>query len=138
MSYLDEARARAKRCKSLWNLLLIPAILGPWLALSWFTSIELGKLHRFLHPDLEFATLPNGISGILMAVAPMFAWLAPSMVIGNIMVAAIRPARRVLDAEAATVPGTDLSSSNRSLLKVSLVLTPGALLVAGLGAYTRW
>jgi hypothetical protein len=60
------------------------------------------------------------------------------MVVGNLLVTAIRPAKRVLDMEAISVPGTDRSSSNRSLLKLSLVLTPAALLVGFLGAYMAW
>jgi hypothetical protein len=138
MSYLDEARARAKRRKSLWNLLLIPAVVGPWFLLSWLSWIGLGMLHRLLHPGAQFVILPDGISGILMAIGPLFAWLVPAMVIGNLLVASIGPARRALDAEAKTVPRTDLASSNRALLKMSLVLTPPALLVSFLGAFTAW
>jgi hypothetical protein len=138
MSYMDEVRARAKRRKSPWNLLLIPAVLGPWLLLSWFSWVEFGKLHELLHPEREFVILPEGLSGILMAVAPLFAWLVPSMVVGNLLVAAIGPAKRVLDVEAKSVPGTDLSSSNRSLLRLSLVMTPAALLVGFIGACTTW
>jgi len=138
VSYFDEARTRARRRRSPWNLLLIPAVLGPWLLLSWFSAVELGKLHRFLHPGREFVILPEGGSGILMAVAPLFAWLAPSMIAGNLLATAIRPAKRVLDMEAMSVPGTDRLSSSRSLLKISLLLTPAALLVGFLGAYMAW
>ena len=35
MSYLDEARSRAKRRKSPWNILLIPAVVLPLLTLWW-------------------------------------------------------------------------------------------------------
>ena len=138
MSYFDEARARAKRRKSLWNLLLVPTVLVPWLLLSWFSWVELGKLHRLFHPGREFVIFPEGVSGILMAVTPLFAWLAPSMLVGNLVVAGIRPAKRMLSLEAASVPGTDLSSSNRSLFRLSVVLTPAALLVGVLAAYVAW
>ena len=138
MSHYDEARARAKRRKSPWNLLLIPAVLAPWSLLSWLSSLGLGKFHRLLYPGQEFVFLPEGLSGILMAVAPLFAWLVPSMIVGNLLVAAIGPAKRVLDSEAASVPGTDLSTSNRALLRVSKVATPAALLLGLLGACTAW
>ena len=135
---MDNARARAKRRRSPWNLLLIPAVVGPWLLLSWSSSVALGKLHGVLHPEREFVMLPQGLSGILMAVAPLFAWLAPSMVVGNLLVAAVGPVKRILDVEAKSVSGHDLSSSNRSLLRLSRVMTPVALLVGLLGACTAW
>ena len=135
---MDNARARAKRRRSPWNLLLIPAVVGPWLLLSWSSSVALGKLHGALHPEREFVMLPQGLSGILMAVAPLFAWLAPSMAVGNLLVAAVGPVKRILDVEAKSVPGHDLTSSNRSLLRLSRVMTPVALLVGVIGACTAW
>jgi hypothetical protein len=55
------------------------------------------------------------------------------MVVGNILVATIAPARRTLDLEAQAVPGTDLVSANRGLLKAMLVITPTGLVLAILG-----
>jgi hypothetical protein len=134
MKYLGEARARARGRKSPVNLLLIPAVMVPWFAAWWVTSLGLGKLYRWLHPAHDFTVLPEGLSGILMAVTPLFAWLTPAMVLGNLLVASIPLAKRVLDAEAAPVPGTDLMSSNRALLKIAFVLTPASLLFGLLGA----
>jgi hypothetical protein len=134
MSYFDEARARAERRKSPWNLLLIPAVVGPWVVVSALSAFELGKLHAFLHPGPALAILPRGLSGILIAVAPLFAWAAPSMIAGNFLVAAVTPARRTLEDESTSIPDGDLSSSNKGLLKASLLLAPAALLLALLGA----
>jgi len=103
--------------------MLIPAVLVPWLVMSGATS-------------LAFAS-PQTIGGILIAVAPLFAWLGPSMIVGNLLVAAIPTARRVLDAEAAPFPGTDRRSANRDLLKVSIFMTPAGLFVALLGTLAR-
>ena len=104
----------------------------------WVSVVGLGKLHGLINPGRNFAILPDTVGGILMAVAPLFAWLAPSMIIGNLLVATIPRAKRVLDVEAASVPGTDLWSSNRGLLRRSLLLTPPALLVGLFGAYMTW
>ena len=134
MSYLDEARSRAKRRKSPWNLLLIPAVLLPLSTLWWSTSAALSELYRVLHPAHQFSGLPDTAGGILMAVAPLFAWMGPAMIIGNLLVAGIPPARRILDAEAARFPGTDRRSTNRRLLRVSVYLTPAALLFGLAGA----
>lgn len=129
------AAGRARRRKSPWNLLLIPAVAGPWLAASWFSIVGLGNLHRSLHPDSSFAILPVGVSGILMAVASVFTWLAPAMILGNILVAAIPAARRALDREAASLQAADLWSANRSLLRIALIMTPAAIAVALIGAF---
>jgi hypothetical protein len=137
MSYLNEARSRAKRRKSPWNILLIPAVVLPLLTLWWSTSAALSKLYRVIHVGQQFRGLPDGIGGIIMAVAPFFAWLGPSMIIGNMLVAAISPARRVLDAEAAPFPGTDRTSANRDLLRISLLLTPAGLLLGIVGTLIK-
>ena len=138
MSYIDTARGRARRRKSPWNLLLVPAVVAPWLILSWLTSVGFGKLYGLIHPGRDFIILPQNIGGILMAVAPLFAWLGPAMVIGNLLVAAIPPVRTVLDAEARPFRGTDRRSANRDLLRVSRYMTPAALLVALIGAVMKW
>jgi hypothetical protein len=134
MGYVDEARARAKRRKSRWNFLLIPAVLLPLMVFWWATTAALGELYRVMHEGRQFTVLPDTIGGILMAVAPLFAWLAPSMILGNWFLAAIPPARRVLDAEASGFPGTDRRSAQRDLLGMSFVLTPVGLLVGLVGA----
>lgn len=138
MSYFKAARARAERRKSVWNLLLIPSFLLPWLLVWWVSVVHLGKLHRQLHPGREFVLLPEGMSGILMAIGPLLAWLAPAMIVANTLVSAIRPARRALDRDAASVPQADRSSANRALLKLSLLLTPAALLLGLIGAFAAW
>ena len=134
MGYFKEARARAQRRRSPWNLLLIPAVLGTWL-LTWLSSAwALGKLLRLARPGLEFVFLPDSGGGILMVLGLLAAWLPLAMIVGNLLVAAVPPARRALDLEASTVPGTDFSSANKDLLKVAIFLTPAGLVVALLGA----
>ena len=53
---------------------------------------------------------------------------------GNLLVAAVTPAKRALEDESKSIPDGDLSSSNRSLLKASLVVAPTALLLGLFGA----
>jgi hypothetical protein len=134
MSYLDDARARANRCKSPWNFLLIPAVLVPWGVLWWSTSAALAQVYRVVHAGQQFTGLPDSIGGIVMAVSPLFAWIAPSMILANLFVSAIPPARRALDAEAAGFPGTDRRSANRDLSRMAAVLTPLGLLIGLIGA----
>src|SRR6266571_1835818 len=134
MGYFKEAYVRAKRCRSLWNLLLIPIVVGTWLV-TWFVSVlMLGQLLRLARPDLQFILLPDTVGGILMAVGFLFAWLPLSMIVGNLLLAAVPSARRALDAEASTVPRTDLGSANKGLLKAAMFLTPAGIVVAIVGA----
>jgi len=133
MGYLDEARKRASRRKSAWNLLLIPAVSGTWLVM-WYASVQVvGQLLRFTRPGLNFVLLPDSGAGTLIGVGLLFAWLPLAMIIGNFLVATVTPARRTLNREAQAVPGTDLASATRDLLKVILVITPTGLLLVILG-----
>ena len=135
MSFFDEARARAKRRKSAWNLLLLPAGLVPWSILTWLTLRWLGDLARHFHPTRTFTVLPDTLGGILIGLASPFVWIGPAMILGNYLVAMVPPARRALDAEGATVPRADFRSANRDLLMLSLFLTPASFLLGLLGAW---
>jgi len=135
IGFFKEAYVRAKRRRSLWNLLLIPVVAGAWL-MTWLASILMvGQLIRLARPELQFILLPDTVGGILMAVGLLFAWLPLSMIVGNMLLAAIPPARRALDAEASPFSGTDLGSSNKGLLKAALFLTPVGIAIALVGAF---
>lgn len=138
MSYLDEARERAKRRKSAWNLLLLPAVIVPLGVMWWLSVVGAAKLHRVVHPQIEFILLPHTVGAIFMAIGPFFAWLAPAMIIGNFITSMICPARRALEAEAATVSGGDFRSANRGLLKSAVILAPAGILVTLLGVWLPW
>src|SRR5262245_2019559 len=124
MGYITDARTRAGRRRSLWNLLLIPCYLVPWFFLILSSTIALGNLYGLIHEVKGFRLLPDTVGGLFMAVGSLFAWLGPAMIVSNLLVASVPPARRALDREAAGVPGTDRAAANRSLLRVSCYLTP--------------
>jgi hypothetical protein len=133
MGYFEEARKRASRRRSAWNLLLIPAVLGTWAAM-WYTSVQaVGQLLRYTRPGLHFVLLPDSGGGTLIGLGLLFAWLPLAMVVSNVLVATVAPARRTLDREAQAVPVTDRVSANTRLLKVMLVITPTGLFLAILG-----
>ena len=135
MGYITSARARAGRRRSRWNLLLIPCYFVTWFALVMVSFVALGALYARMHPAVPFRILPDTVGGILMAVGSLFAWLGPAMMLANVMVASVRPARRALDHEAAAVPGTDRASANRDLGRVSRILTPIGIVVALAGMF---
>jgi len=76
--------------------------------------------------------------GTVIGLGLLFAWLPMAMIISNLLIAAVAPARRALDREAQTVPGTDLVSANRGLMRVALVITPAGLLLAVVGILVAW
>jgi uncharacterized membrane protein len=138
MGYISDARTRAGRRRSPWNLLLIPCYVVPWLLLVLGSLVVLGRLYGLIHAVRGFALLPDTVGGILMAVGSLFAWLGPAMIVANLLVAAVPRARRALDQEAALVPGTDRASANRSLLRLSSYVTPIGVAVALAGLFVPW
>lgn len=114
-------------------MLLIPVVLGTWLAI-WYASVQaVGHLLRYMHPGLQFVLLPDSVGGTLIGLGLLVAWLPLAMVISNIVIATVAPARRALDREAQAVPGTDLVSANRGLLRVMFVIMPAGFILAIIG-----
>jgi hypothetical protein len=133
MGYFEEARKRRARRRSAWNLLLIPVVLATWLTI-WYVSVRaMGQLVRQTHPGLQFVLLPDSGGGTVMGLGLLIAWLPVAMLISNLLIAAVAPARHALDREAQAVPGTDLVSANRGLMRATFVMTPAGLLVAAVG-----
>jgi hypothetical protein len=91
-----------------------------------------------IHATNPVEVLPDTIGSIFIAVGSLFAWLGPSMILANLLVAAVPAARRALDQEATGVPGTDRQSANRALFRMSRVLVPVGFLVALAGALMPW
>lgn len=138
MSYLDKALERAKRRRSAWNLLLLPAVVIPLGLLWWLSVVGVAELYRLIHPQAQFVFLPDTVGAIFMAIGPVFACLAPAMIIGNLVTFMIPAARRALEAEAVTVCGSDFRSANRGLLKGAAILTAAGILVTLLGVWLPW
>ena len=138
MGYISDARARAGRRRSPWNLLLIPCYLVPWFLLILASLAGLGRLYARVHAVGGFALVPDTVGGVLMAAGSLLAWLGPVMILANLLVASVPAARRALDQEAATVPGTDREAANRSLVRLSRYLTPAGIALALVGVVIPW
>jgi len=102
------------------------------------SAIRFGRLYARIHSLEGIRILPDTLGGILIAVGLLFAWLGPAMVIANLLVSIVSPARRALDREASTVRGTDRASANRGLLELSCYVTPAGLAVAIAGLVIPW
>jgi hypothetical protein len=119
-TWRNNARARARRRKSPWNLLLFLLMLASWGALCFLLAWLGAALHAALHPaqaPLFLSHGPNRPGPILVVLASFFGPICPCFLLANWIVRALPPARRVLDAEARTVPGASYAESRRSLLK---------------------
>ena len=138
MSYFDEARKRARRRKSPWNFLLIPAGLIPtvllWSGFVWiFRAIHIARF-----PGQDPLTGSEGFGAVLVTVIPFFAALPIGMWVGNALVWRVPAARAAFDRESELAPGTDYESAQRQLLRASTRLVPLAVALAMVGALINW
>jgi hypothetical protein len=137
LSYSESARARAKRRKSAWNLLLIPAVFGPLAFIWWISLLGLLEFHAMLTHELVLGRSP-AFPGVIVFIAPIIAGLPVAMIIGNFLVRALPPARRALDAEAAGHVGTSYFAAQRQLFRISFLLVPVAAGASLLAAAFPW
>jgi hypothetical protein len=137
MSDLDEARARAKRRKSRWNLALVPAVLLPTAAVWALAALAAERVHLHFFPD-ESLREGEGPWVVLAAVAPLFAAIAIGMLVGNTIVRRVGRACRALDREAAADPALSYRASQDALARLAVYATIASLVATLLGALMPW
>ncbi len=137
MSYLSKARERARRRKSPWNLLLIPGVTIPSLALWWIQLVLLAALHETLYPG-QVLRGAQGVGAVVAGVAPLFSAPPISMMLSNAAIALLGPARRALEREAQFVDGAGYVDSQRQLWRIAKWVSPTALLLGIVGAVVSW
>jgi hypothetical protein len=137
-SYLAEAQQRARRRRSPWNLILIPAFVASLGLLWWFFVALLLVAHRNLYSGQDLYSKPRGIGPILTAVSPLFAAIPLAMLFGNALVWLIPPARRALEREATLVPRASFQTTQGCLLRGSTLMVPIALALGILGTLMSW
>lgn len=135
--YYTQARHRAKRRKSAWNLLLIPAVTVPliFIYLACLTMVELAHIKMFPGETLKNA---NSLGVILATVAPLFAALPFSMIVGNFIVWLVPPARRIFESEAKGFPGASFGNTQKKLLKWGLIVLVVSVVVTVIGIRMAW
>ena len=143
--YIQQARARARRRRSPWNLVLIPLVVGGWLALWWVSFRLVWRVHELFYPEhvgrlREF--WPRGlgftafISSFLMVFGPAVPALVLAMLAANSLLWFVRPAREALEAEGSPHPGIDFKTTQRSLMRWGAVVLFAGVMLALLGAGT--
>jgi len=124
--FYSAARLRAARRKSAWNLVLIPpAILG-WLG-CWYGLFRIvWAFHLWLYPQHLFRDFwQEGISlrsfapSFLMVFGPFFGALCIGLIFANCVAWLILPARRKLDEESQSYPGTGFRESTVALIRLA-------------------
>lgn len=139
-TFVQNARQRAARRKSAWNLLLPAFLLPLWFALG-YTGFELTwRLHVAWHPQdgghlLEYWRTGMDGARFLMLVPPMLGALPLAMVIANFGVYLIPPARRAMDREDRGMPGVDYVSSQVALVKFGAAVAGVSAVAAVIGAW---
>ena len=141
-SWFVAALGRARRRKSPWNLLLLVAF--PLWAVLWWGGFRLAwDYHIHLYPAHAGALgqfWPAGIGGrafvasFLMVFGPMIPAGVLALLLTNVLVWFIPPARRTLDLEASTVPGTGFRESQRKLLLAAVLATAAGAFLGSRGA----
>ena len=143
--YIQEARGRAKRRKSPWNLILIPfAIIGGFFVyivqfrILWFIHIIMypnhsGRLSEFWREGLSFNAF---ISSFLLAMPIFFSSLVLGLLIANFLAWRIPPARKAFDKEAQGIKGTSFSEVMKGLGKAAIYLVSICFVLGLIGAAT--
>jgi hypothetical protein len=138
IDYFEEARTRARRRKSPWNLLLIPASAMSIGLITWRAALLLGALHQAIYPGQTFTSTSRGLGAILAALAPFFGAIPLGLYLGNVLVWLVPPARRALDREALPYPGTGFREAQGQLLLFARYLVLPALVAGLVGALLPW
>lgn len=128
------AKARARRGRSPWNLLLPPLTLAGAAVAWWCLARGVHALHARANPGLRFPQVLSGLSGVLMFVPLVFPALPAGMLAANAILHLVPAARRALDREAEGHLRADYATAQRDLAKVAGVALVIALAIALVGA----
>jgi hypothetical protein len=121
-TYISEARQRAKRRKSPWNLLLIPLVIIGVGGVMYIWAQALLTIQRYLMPDDIIFSSYTTIGGALMFIPILFPSLGIGMMIANLLVWLIRPARVTLDKEAMGIKSTSFPEAMKGLAIVTVIM----------------
>lgn len=82
MSYVDDAFKRARRGRSPWNLLLIPACIL-CIGSVWWAFVALMQFIQVRLYPAQSLSAGSGVGPILATVAPLFAAMPIGMLLAN-------------------------------------------------------
>ena len=76
--------------------MLIPATGGPFAFFLWLSVVGIGRLIKFIHPNMKFWLVPHTVGGVLVLLGVGLACVIPSVLLGNFLVLLIPAARHDL------------------------------------------
>jgi len=134
-TWVANARQRSRRRKSPWNFLLPLFAFPLWGAFTFLLGFGAASLHSLFHPAAAplFASGPHRLSTVLVLFPILFSTLCPALLLTNVLVYLVPPARRAMDAEDCGYPGTDYVSSQRALSKLGFWVCLACLPIALVG-----
>ena len=137
-SYYEDARSRARRRRSPWNLLLLLVTVLATGAAWWLLFRAVALVQRAVAPAKVFGVNMSHPGEILMVVPPFFPAVAIGMLLANAILWCISPARRALERESKGFPGTDFAAAMKQVGLAGLVLLAIAIPLSILGAIDPW
>ena len=135
--FFGNAQMRSSRRKSPWNLLLVLA-LPLWLIFYWkgltLARLLATALRHGPKPLFEDLIWPGSIAPFFVYFPLLLATIVPAMVLINYAIYLfIPPARRAMDAEDKAFPGTEYTTQQPLLVRITLYTLPAAFLLAVIG-----
>lgn len=122
ITYIRQARWRAKRRKSLWNLVLIPLCLLGIVCAGWVFFLPIQYLQDALRSESAFLAGSTNIGKILLICGLLICSIVPGLMLGNIFAWLVVPLRRIFDREAQAYPSTNFKTAMKQLTTVAIVI----------------
>ena len=142
VSWYTEARQRAQRRKSLWNLILIPLSLAFWFGvwyglfrLVWAFHITFYPQHNLQNFWPEGASLPSFVPSFLMVFALMPGSICLGLALANCIVWIVTPARRAFEAESIGYKSVSFREATSALLILAAWTVSTGLVIALIAAW---
>lgn len=142
VGWYGEARRRAQRRKSPWNLILILLSLAFWFGvwyglfrLVWTFHITLYPQHNLQNFWQEGTSLSSFIPSFLMVFALMPGSICLGLALSNCITWIIAPARQVFEAESIGYNGTSFRKTTSALLILSAWIVSTGLIISLLAAW---
>ena len=136
--FFANAQMRSSRRKSPWNLLLV-LVLPLWLIL-WWEGLNLARLlataaRHGPKPLFENLIWPGSIAPFFVYFPLLLATIAPAGVLINYAIYLfVPPARRAMDAEDKAFPGTEYTTQQPLLVRITLFTLPPAFILSVIGS----
>jgi hypothetical protein len=134
-TWISEARSRAQRRRSPWNLLLFPVV-AVMVGLVWFNACRFILYLPHSSPvPLREISKGNDLQMIFVIIPLFFPSIAWGMIFANTIMWMLPPARRTFEREAHGHKGCSFFEATSGLLKFALIATVIAVPISLIASY---